>query len=358
MKSPKDPLASLVVEALDRDLFAGAVVRVRRRGRTLYSGAWGYALKDGPERVPMRESMLFDLASLSKLFTATAALRLVAAGRLSLDSPASEVLGYCGGNERDLERELGGIDVAALLTHSSGLHYWYPFYVRREESFESILASVLGDHPPAHSTIYSDLNFMLLGKIVERVYGAPLRIAVQELVFRPLGLPAAAYGPSGHPGDCAATEFGNRIERGMVEALSLSFGAWRDESRPIRGQCDDGNCHYYFGGAAGHAGIFCDADDLAALGEAYLDGGGAFLPAGLAEEALRDRGAGRGLGFQTGELYPRGGAGHTGFTGTYLHVNPGEDMVIAVLTNRLHVSNPGNLNPFRQAIAAAALELF
>jgi CubicO group peptidase (beta-lactamase class C family) len=376
----------IVRRGLEAGLFAGAVLRVERgrppggnlgadgagrageRGDLLFEEAWGQALCAGSERESMRTSTLFDLASVTKLFTATAVLRLVTLGELRLDAKAADILASGGGLRGDadgaiferLRAGLGTIDVAALLAHSSGIHYWYPFYVRHEDCFEAILADVLEAHPPRGETIYSDLNFMILGRLIEGVTRAGLAEAVGALVLGPLGLSRTSFAKP--LGSAAATEFGNRIERKMVADLGLAFADWRDESRPIRGEPDDGNCHYYFGGAAGHAGLFSDARDLCRLGRLYLDEGridaAEYLAPGLAEEALRDRGSGRGLGFQTGENYPGGGSGHTGFSGTYLHVNRPAGLVVAILANRLHVALPRDINPFRRELSEAALGRF
>ncbi|MBL8968834.1 MAG: serine hydrolase [Spirochaetaceae bacterium] len=375
-----DALAS---RGLAEGAFAGAVLRVEREGRLVCEEAWGEAVRGdalGPGSAPerMRTDTLFDLASLSKLFTATAVLRLASLGELDLAAPLPALLERfaeplrLGPELRDrLARGLARADLASLLAHSSGIHYWYPCYTRRGESFEAVLADLLEAHPPTGGMIYSDLNFMLLGRLVEAAAGLALHAAVEALVLEPLGLgrttyarPARPFGgdAAAGPGSVAATEYGNRVERGMVAALGLAFDAWRDESTAILGEPDDGNCHYYFGGAAGHAGIFSDARDLCGLGRLYLEGGRvggrAFLAPGLAEEALRDRGFGRGLGFQLGANYPSGGAGHTGFTGTYLHVNPGSGLVIALLANRLHVPEPRDLNPFRRELSEAVLAAF
>ena len=357
--------ATITRRYLDEGYFRGAAVRVERRGELLFEGAWGHALHTEGERVAMEPGFLFDLASVSKLFTTTAVLRLVTLGDLKLESSVTDLLAPADPIlHARLRDSLEGVDLRALLCHSSGLHYWFPFYTRKGEAFESILADVLAEHPRAEAPVYSDLNFMLVGKIVESVTGLRLSDAVGELAFAPLGLGRTSYGTvwdGAAPGDVVATEFGNRIERRMVAELGLQFEGWRDEEVPFRGECDDGNCHYYFGGEAGHAGVFSDARDLCALGSLYLEGGRAggeqFIAPALAAEARADHGGGRGLGFQIGPNYPRGGFGHTGFTGTYLHANDAAGLVIAVLTNRLHVPEPRNIDEYRREISEAALEI-
>jgi serine-type D-Ala-D-Ala carboxypeptidase len=374
MSRRSEPFGAIVRRFMREGFFPGAVLRVEREGRVLHEEAWGYAILAEGERIPVTPSTLFDLASVSKLFTATAVLRLVTLGALRLDAKVADLPGTIGLESEGpgkslgarLAASLGNVDVASLLTHASGLHYWHPFYAhpagaaeRSPAPFPAVLADVLEMHPRKNEVIYSDLNFMLLGRIIESILHVELPAAIQSLVFTPLGLDRSSYV---RPlGPVAATEHGNRIEKGMVSDLGFTFEGWRDESRPIVGEANDGNCFYYFRGAAGHAGVFSDARDLCRLGRLYLDVGGigaaAYLSPGLAEEAMRDHGSGRGLGFQLGEDHPSGLCGHTGFTGTSLTLSR-SGIVIALLTNRLHVPQPRDIGPFRREILAAVLSAF
>jgi CubicO group peptidase (beta-lactamase class C family) len=313
----------------------------------------------------MEADTVFDLASLTKIFTTTAILRLATIGRLDLDSALCDIIGFAEAARGALSREsFGCITIRSLLLHSSGLHYWYPFYAAGKSDFFEILESVLGRFPLREGTVYSDLNFMLLGKAIEYATGLPLEAAMRDLVILPLGLGGASFGKPSAQGLVAATEFGNRIERAMVEELGLSFDGWRDESRAISGEPDDGNCHYYFKGVAGHAGIFARAEDVCLLGDLYAAGPTAcaergltgYLSQDLAQAAGHDCGMGRGLGFQAGELYPQGGFGHSGFTGTWLYANPRLELSLAVLTNRLHTEKPVNINAFRKKLAEIFLQ--
>jgi serine-type D-Ala-D-Ala carboxypeptidase len=349
--------ASIVARALSEGLFAGVVLRVERGGALLLETAFGNALDSGSVKTPMTMATSFDIASLTKLFTTTAILRLATMGRLDLDVALCDIkaMSRLARGRPEIEKAFRAITVKKLLTHSSGLHYWYPFYAEKDADFPAILERVLRRFPLQNGCVYSDLNFMLLGRIAESAADRPLAEAMENIVCGPLGLGDSGYFPTSGP--FAATEFGNRIEMKMVEDLGLSFGGWRDTEKPIVGEPDDGNCHYYFGGAAGHAGVFSNAADLCALGRLYLDpaGKGGYLEPALVAEAASDHGGNRGLGFQLGELYPGGGFGHTGFTGTYLYLNRCLDLAVAIFTNRLHVENPRNINEFRKEIVNAAI---
>ncbi len=336
----------------------------------------------------MSTKHLFDLASLSKLFTSTAILRLVSIGALKLQTSILDLTAF---TDPLLRTSLAQVDIASLLNHSTGIHYWFPCYTRSDEPFEAILASVMAEHPRKNQVIYSDLNYILLGLAVERILCKPLPQAIQELVFTPLNMHSATYNPDrNNLTNIAATEYGNQIEKRMVSELGLEFTGWRDDTVPMQGACNDGNCFYYFNGAAGHAGIFADASDTARLGNLYLHGiyssdpalsriasagdwisgtDGYLDPAIITAAVSRQRAANpldssalssesdRGYGFQFGPNYPGGGFGHTGFTGTYLHINPAAGLTITILTNRLHVPRPTDITPYRQAISKAAIEL-
>jgi CubicO group peptidase (beta-lactamase class C family) len=265
------------------------------------------------------------------------------------------------------------------MTHSSGLHYWYPFYAAKarlpeggptcapsvteasfisgapQPDFAAILDEILTRFPLVPGVVYSDLNYILLGKLVESAAGVPLDQAFRDLVAAPLGLADTGYRPASGP--FVATEFGNGIEEGMVAELDLSFGAWRGHDFPLEGQPDDGNCHYYFGDVAGHAGIFSTVRDACVLGNLYIDANSCdgFIAPDLAAEAQLDHGGGRGLGFQLGDLYPEGGFGHTGFTGTYLYLNRECGLSVAIFANRLHVEHPKNINEWRKELIGTIL---
>jgi len=366
--SLEEKVQRLTLEAIERQWFAGAVIRCEKGGELVYEGAFGHALKTEGLCIPMDTDTVFDIASLTKLFTTTAILRLASVGDLDLDSPISDVAGgkvseWFHTGEPDLDQKvkevLEQVTTRMLLTHSSGLHYWYPFYAARNGSgpwmqdyalFATIFGTMLERFHRQNKTIYSDLNFMLAGFVLEAVSRLSLHDAVAQIVCIPLGLTCGYTKGVVKTYRYAATEFGNRIEMRMVEDLGLRFNGWRSVNDPIIGEPNDGNCHYFFANVAGHAGIFATAEDLCKLGNLYagncsIDS----MDEDLLVEAVQDHGNGRGLGFQVDQRYPLG-CGHTGFTGTYLYLSRRHQMVLTVLTNRLHVPTPCDIDPYRKAI--------
>ncbi|MHB9154051.1 MAG: serine hydrolase domain-containing protein [Spirochaetales bacterium] len=361
--------------AIASRLAAGMAVRAELGGGMLFEGAYGNACDTASRRDPMTVSTKFDLASLTKLFTTTCALRLATLGEINLDMKLSDIeamsrlaLGFSLA-----EKAFASITTRMLMTHSSGLHYWYPFYAARNarplpatrvpdrsaasgDPFASVLEEMLERFPLGSGTVYSDINYMLLGKIIEGISGLPLEKALRTLVSRPLGLADTGYRPGRGP--FAATEFGNGIEEKMVADLGLSYSGWRPADLALEGEPDDGNCHYFFNDVAGHAGVFSTIRDACALGRLYLapEARAGFIAPELAAEARTDHGGGRGLGFQLGELYPLGGFGHTGFTGTYLYLHKASGLALAIFANRLHVEEPRNINELRREIANAVIE--
>lgn len=356
-----DSVYKIAEHAVSSDLVSALAIQAERNGTLIFKEAWGQS------RIIPETEALFDIASITKIFTSTAILRLATIKKVSLNDALCDIksLSNISRGKPRLIDAFKKITIRHALNHSSGMRYWHPFYASASTEFGDILEDVLGSFPLSNETVYSDLNFMILGKVIESVYDAPLDIAMRDLVCNPLGLSETSYAPV--PEDrCVGTEFGNRIEKKMVADLGLSFDRWRDESRAIRGQPDDGNCHYYFGDCAGHAGIFSTAKDLCTLGRMYLDNPdgkhesdpmAGYVHSELLREARTDHGNGRGLGFQMGELYPSGGFGHTGFTGTYIYINTERGITLAVLANRLHREEAPNINEIRKNIANSIVAL-
>jgi CubicO group peptidase (beta-lactamase class C family) len=303
----------------------------------------------------MGEDTIFDLASLTKVVATTSSiLHLVGQGALSLDAPARDLLPSF--READVSPE---ITVRRLLTHSAGLAAWLPIFLdgTGPEAYLRGIAREPLAYAPGTEVRYSDPSFITLGEIVREVSGISVATYATAHVFEPLRMPDTGFRPGpARRLRIAATECGNDFEAAKAPDRLPASGPWR--TGLIRGEVHDGNAWYGFGGEAGHAGLFGTAADLYRYGQMWLNGGeldGArILPAELVAEAtaeqIRFDGERRGLGWRlvpsdggAGDedsskgLGPRG-YGHTGFTGTSLWMDPDADMVIVLLTNRVHPS--------------------
>jgi len=347
-----------LVEGAEAHEYGGAIALVARHGQIALHRATGWAVRE-PEadRSPMGVDTIFDLASLTKV-TATlpSILSLIADGRLGLDAPVGEVLPEFGteGAKRD-------VTIRRLLTHSAGLSDWRPVFLRGHgaAAYLADFAATQPEHRPGGQVIYSDPSFITLGEVVHRITGKTVAEFARTHVFQPLGMTDTRYTPpAGLRPRIAATEIGNAFEAEKVPGQRpVKEGGWRDYL--LRGEAHDGNAWYGFDGVVGHAGLFGTALDLFRYGQMWLNGGeldGArILPEGIVREAVTDQIAipgeteRRGLGWRmmpvpgTPEGSPDSGRGlsqrafgHTGFTGTSLWMDPERDLVIVLLTNRVH----------------------
>ena len=354
------------LEAGRRDGIApGLAAVVLARGSVAHASADGDAQVE-PARRPLAEGDAFDLASLTKLYVASAAARLVDRGELDLDAPASGHLAALGGAK-------AAVTVRHLLAHASGLAAWRPWHgavaadpvgrkaflpepERRDPEalvpafrrgralFEAALASEPLEAPPGARAVYSDLGFLALGFLLERLAGTSLDRLIAREVLEPLGLDRTFFLPGLEP------------DRARALRAGRSFVATR--RAPARGgeilcgAVDDDNA-WAVGGVAGHAGLFAPASDVAKLGQAWLDalgGRAGWLSRAVAERfTARDAtpGSERALGWDTparegsslGARLGRGrlgAVGHLGFTGTSLWIDRDRELVCALLTNHVH----------------------
>ncbi|MGW0991091.1 serine hydrolase domain-containing protein [Streptomyces sp. NPDC002486] len=286
------------------------------------------------ERVPMTVGTPFDLASLTKLFTSVAAVQQIERGTLGIDAKVGAYLPDFTAAARH------GITVRQLLTHTSGLWPELPLYDCPDDAQR---LAMLQAEPPVGAPgtySYSDLNMLLLQHVLERVSGRTLDVLFRDGITRPLGMTATDFGPC--PG-AAATEDQRRpwakADRGM-----------------LRGEVHDENA-WALGGVAGHAGLFSTGRDLAVFCRTLL-AGGSYGPARiLGPDFVELLFTPPGLGFSLdqpwfmGDLAGRGAAGHTGFTGTSLVLDPATDTFLILLTNAVH---PRRRRPDSAPRAAAA----
>jgi CubicO group peptidase (beta-lactamase class C family) len=354
-------------------LIPGAVFVVAMNGRVLHERAFGYAqLNDfDMHRLalprPMRVSTMFDLASVTKVMgTTMATMLLVDRGRIDVDVPVSKYLPDFRGSHLD------SITVRQLLQHSSGLVQWQPLYYHAANRAQTY--GVIRDMPlqwgVGEARHYSDLGFMLLGYIVERVSGEPLDAFLDENLYRPLGLGSTTFNPRARGfSEFAATEPGNVYERHMVydsifgyryRGDPTAWNGWRQYV--LNGEVDDGNAFYANGGVAGHAGLFSTAADLRVLLDLLNNrgsyGGRQYIRPQVVDLFLtRDKYLNY-LGWQAPATLPEGSFSHTGFTGTYVLGVPKYRLSIVLLTNRQNMGTNAagyfpDVGPLQQAVAKA-----
>ncbi|MGW2765914.1 serine hydrolase domain-containing protein [Streptomyces sp. NPDC001275] len=289
------------------------------------------------QRVPMTLDTPFDLASLTKLFTAVAAVQQIERGTLGIDARVGAYL------PEFRAAAAHGVTVRQLLTHTSGLRPELPLYDCRDDASRSAMLRAEAPVGVPGTYTYSDLNPLLLQHVLERITGRTLDVLVRDGITRPLGMASTRFGPC--PG-AAATEDQRRpwakADRGM-----------------LRGEVHDENA-WALGGVAGHAGLFSTAPDLAVFCRTLL-AGGSYGPARiLGPDFVELLLAAPGLGFAVdqpwfmGELAGGGAAGHTGFTGTSLVLDPATDTFLILLANTVH---PRRRPPTSTPRAAAATRL-
>jgi CubicO group peptidase (beta-lactamase class C family) len=368
--------ADSLVEAAIGTLIPGAVIVVSKEGRVVMERAYGHAqLNDYDVRPlatprPMRTSTLFDLASVTKVMATTMALMmLVGQGDVDVDAPVWRYLPDFRGAHLD------SITVRHLLTHSSGLVQWQPLYYSAANSDQTY--AVIRDMPlgwgVGSGRHYSDLGFMLLGYIVERVTGRRLDAYLETELYGPLGLRSTTFNPKARGfTDFAATEQGNVYERHMVYDSTFgylykgdpaSWDGWRRHT--LVGEVDDGNAWYAHGGVAGHAGLFSTGRDLRVLLD-LLNAGGTwqgrrYIPREVIDQFLALDRYGHYLGWMRPRDMPDGSFAHNGFTGTYVLGVPTHGLSIVLLTNRQNLGRNErgyfpDVGPLTQAVSRAIVE--
>lgn len=343
-------------------------------------GSWGSgrlepgALKELAEPSPMTVGTVFDLASVTKVMATTfAVMLLVDRGDVSLDAPVSAYLSDFAGGGKE------AITVRHILTHRSGLLQWVPTYYHADDDDRAY--AYLRDLPLGWSVgearHYSDLGFMVLGRLVEKVSGRSLDDFLRDELYRPLGLVVTGFRPAGRaagpvgPWGYAATSHGNPYEHHMVHDSTFGYridgdpNAWNGWRRyTLVGEVNDGNAWHTFRGVAGHAGLFSSARELGVLLQLLLNhgayGGRQYLSPRTIETFLASTGDEQALGWRAPDYAPEGSFAHTGFTGTYVLGVPARSLAVVLLTNRqnLGVDARGlyaDVSPLQRGVAEAIL---
>ncbi len=352
--------------------FPSAVYVVAERGRTVFTDALGDAVRQ-PEPHAATLETIYDLASLTKpLVTGLLCARLIQSQKLRIDLP---VAAYLPEFDRADKKQ---VTVRQLLTHTSGLPAWRPLYLlsASKEEVPAAIANEQLENPSGERVVYSDLGFITLGFLLQRLTGSLLPDLAQREIFAPLELQYTFFNPAeAARTGIAACESGNSYERDMCEhdpaagtrSPAAQYAGWR--TNVIWGEVHDGNAHF-LGGAAGHAGLFSNASDTLTLANQFIGAQSQLLERETCElfrmnmtEGLNEA---RSFAWQlaatkdstAGASLPPGAFGHTGFTGTSCWIDAMHESVFLLLTNRTHGhSLPfANINAVRREFHALAVK--
>jgi len=341
---------AVIQQAIQDGTIPGAVLIVGHNGQVVYRRAYGSRSLE-PHREVMTLDTVFDLASLTKVIaTTTAVMQLIEQGKVRLNDPVAKYLPEFAQNGKD------DITVRQLLTHYSGLEpdldlktHWDG----KETAYRMAFADTPED-PPGSRFSYSDINFIVLGALIERVSGEPLDEYSQRHIFLPLKMTHTRFAPP------------------AAWRLKIAPTQYDENEHMLRGVVHDPTARR-MDGVAGHAGLFSTADDLAKFAQALLNGGGGILSALSVEKMTQPEQPPaapvlRGFGWDIdspfssnrGDLLPVGSYGHTGFTGTSMWIDSTTQTYIILLTNAVHPRGKTNAIALRSKVAtavAAALPL-
>ena len=340
-----DAVRTMLREAVEAHAFPAACVEVGSHDGRRWTASAG-AFTFDPYAPPATAETIFDLASLTKVIAATTlTMRAADAGRLTLDDTVAQWLPDWRGADRE------AVTVRQLLTHSSGLTAYLPFYrdCTGRFEFEKTICTLPLEYAPGTQSVYSDLGFMLLGFILE------------DAAQRARGRLDGAFDPDA----ALAAQFSRLSSYLTPEPLTFNPPrAWRSKCAPtevdtwrgrlLTGEVHDENC-WALGGAAGHAGLFGTVAAVGRFACAVLRtiAGEALLAAPETMRRFIQRqaipGSSRALGWDTmlpssscGRLMSATAIGHTGFTGTSLWIDWERDLYVVLLTNRVHPTRENN----------------
>jgi uncharacterized protein YbbC (DUF1343 family)/CubicO group peptidase (beta-lactamase class C family) len=342
---PSDRLSvvdSIVQDAIHDEQIPGAVVLVGHDGQVIYRKAFGERALE-PNRETMTLDTIFDLASLTKVVATTVAvMQLVEKGQLRVNEPVAKYLPAFAENGKE------EIRVRELLTHYSGLPADLDLS-QPWDGWETALHLAYEEkpiYPPGSRFLYSDVNFIVLGALVERVSEMSLDAYCQKNIYGPLKMTHTRFLPP------------------QAWLPKIAPTQYDEHDKMLRGVVHDPTARR-MGGVAGHAGVFSTADDLAIFAQALLNGSSVLSPLTVEKMTTPQQPPTspvlRGFGWDIdspfssnrGDLLPVGSFGHTGFTGTSLWIDPTTRTYIIILTNAVHPRGKGSAIALRSKIATA-----
>lgn len=362
---PEQIISGFLHGRIEAGDFPSAVYLIADNGQPVFADAIGEAVRE-PESHPATLETIYDLASLTKpLVTGLLCARLVESGELKLDNSIAHYL-----TEFDQPGK-SSITIRQLLTHTSGLPAWRPLYLLADRKADVL--SAISTEPLQYKTgervVYSDLGFIVLGFLLQRLGGHSLDELARTHIFSPLNLRQTFFNPAiAARTGVAACETGNAYERDMCERdfTGHSYQGWRNNV--IWGEVHDGNSHF-LGGFAGHAGLFSNAKETLRIANQFIGAQSQLLSPETCElfrrhmtDSLNEA---RSFAWQlaatkestAGPALPPDAFGHTGFTGTSCWVDAERQRVFILLTNRTHKrALPfANINSVRREFHALAV---
>jgi beta-N-acetylhexosaminidase len=334
MSARLKPAFDLLDRAVADHAFPGGVLAVGLNNQILIH-PFGRLTYDAKSPA-VKSDTIYDVASLTKpLVTTAAVMRLVDQGSVDLDAPLSRYLPeWLKGPNQDWRKK---VTVSDLLYHDSGLPAHRDYYLTAKNS-RDVLQRIFVEpliFEPQTKIEYSDLGFILLGEIVERLTGQSLADFARQEIFAPLGMSHSLFNPP----------------RSMRVRIAPTENDTSFRKRPLQGEVDDANA-FVMGGVAGHAGLFTTASDVAIFAQMMLNGGiyaqQRIFPRDLVEEFTQRQPIGdsaRALGWDvptanssSGRYFSSQSYGHNGFTGTSLWIDPQKHLFVILLTNRVFPS--------------------
>ena len=356
----------------------GAQIVVLKDGKMIFQKSYGTVQafdfsKNPAEKIekpsPVTNETLFDLASVTKISATTQVfMHLVYEGKVKLDDKVTKYLPEFGKNGKE------DVTIGQLLSHTSGLPQWKAIYLysnNRQDTLKYIENQKLEFKPGEYK--YSDLGFMTLAFVAEKITGEAFDKYVAKTIYEPLGLKNTMFNPLKNGIDksqIAVTSYGNPFEKMMIDEVNFpkfgydmsadkeafdKFTGWR--TYELQGEVNDGNSFMANEGIAGHAGLFSTASDLSTLYQVLLDGGKhgdtVLYDEKTVELFLQDvfktsYGAIQSYGYlkNAGWMKPlaEDAIGHNGFTGTYVTISPKNKIVVIVLTNKMNNGQRENGN--------------
>ncbi len=369
----KAEISNFIAGRIGANDFPSAVYLVAEKGEIVFQDALGFAVVE-PEKIEATIETIYDLASLTKVLVAgLLCAKLLDQNEIALDDKISK---FFPEFETDEKRD---ITIQNLLTHTSGFVAWLPIYLLSDSKFQipdSILPIIFKEPcevAPDSKVIYSDLNFILLGFLLEKLHKKSLDEITKAEISEKLNLENTFFNPPKQlQKQIAASEFGNEYEKQTCQSLfpnlRLSPSAFRLSS--IWGEVHDGNC-CFMRGVSGHAGLFSTVAEVFKIARQFLPHSTQLLKPETCQlfrtNFTPNMNEARSLAFQlaatpdstAGKTLAKDSFGHLGFTGTSLWIEPETERIFILLTNRTHAHELPfvNINSTRRKFHELATKL-